>query len=127
MYIQAHLSTSESRGLVSKIWGFEELVHNGSGYCGKLLHYNGKARSSLHRHLVKDEVLMVVKGVVLLEIINSEGIHEHTVLSEVRQDAIHLEPGVWHRLSPVGEALVFEWSSTHNDADVERLEESCLI
>jgi len=127
-YLDEHLSNAATRQITPKLWGHEELVHNGAGYCGKILEYSGAVASSLHRHWVKDEVLMVVQGLVKLEVWSTDSKDaEVYMLSANYRDAVHLEPGVWHRLTPIGAAVVYEWSSVHADSDVERLEESRLL
>ena len=128
-YLDQHLTTNQTREIVSKVWGYEELVYNDHHYCGKFLHYNGKAASSLHYHMVKDEVLMVLKGVMQVELIPNYGKadKEQYVMSENAQDAIHLVPGTAHRLTPVGECVVIEWSTADNLYDTVRLEESKLL
>ena len=44
---------------VDKIWGYEIWMVNNNKYCGKILHFNGNSKFSMHYHLIKDETWYV--------------------------------------------------------------------
>lgn len=101
--------------LVPKAWGHEVVIHNGNGYCGKRLVLYQGWQCSLHRHLIKDETFYVQEGTVLLE---------HNDIKETLYcgDSRRIMPGVWHRFFGLTDAVMFEFSTTHEDQDVERKE-----
>lgn len=107
--------------IVPKVWGHEEWIVNNDLYCGKRLVLRNGWQCSMHRHLVKDETFYVAEGVVLLEVGNLFDI-SHTLFPG---DSYRITPGTWHRFSaPAGSAVIYEFSTRHDDADVERREES---
>src|SRR5271165_2679726 len=106
---------------VTKLWGTELWHHNDTDYCMKTLLLRRGAQSSLHCHKVKRETFLVTDGSVMLE----TGLDVH-VLSV--GDSITIEPGVAHRFRAVSvAATVIEASTTHDDADVYRIEESKVL
>ena len=103
--------------VVEKVWGREEWIVNNDRYCGKRMSLLPRARCSLHRHPVKRETFFVVEGQIMLEV----GIlifYLGVGLSYT------IEPGVLHRFSSPQGAIFFEFSSPHDDNDVERVEPS---
>lgn len=106
---------------VPKMWGRELWHHNDSDYCMKTLVIHSGAQSSLHYHKVKRETFLCVQGSVMLEI----GGDAHVL---TRGDSITIEPGVAHRFRAVTDAAtVIEASTTHDDADVYRVEDSKVL
>ena len=57
---------------VEKGWGHEIWMVNNEKYCGKILHFDSKAKFSMHYHLNKDETWFVNNGRFLLKWINTE-------------------------------------------------------
>lgn len=118
--------------IVKKVWGEEEWVINApadpegrGGYCGKILRLTPGFRCSLHYHPVKHETFYVLKGRVLLELRAQPT--TSTYLVQMRPgDSQVIRPGIPHRFSAEGGtgATIIEFSTTHDDADVVRLEES---
>jgi mannose-6-phosphate isomerase-like protein (cupin superfamily) len=110
--------------IVLKLWGYELWIVNNNQYCGKVLHFHGKGQSSLHKHDVKHETMLVTSGECLIERINEAGQLYDTYLE--KGQSIILPPGTYHRMKPVnGEAFTLvEFSTPHSDDDVLRLEES---
>jgi mannose-6-phosphate isomerase-like protein (cupin superfamily) len=53
--------------IVEKLWGQERILHNDSKYCMKELTINPGFKSSMHRHIVKEETFLVVAGIALVE------------------------------------------------------------
>lgn len=100
---------------VKKTWGDEEVIVNNELYCGKILHLDGGFRSSLHRHRSKAETFYVLYGTPDIEI-------SGVVFHPVPGTAYTIPPGVWHRFWSDGPAKIIEFSTHHEDEDVERRE-----
>lgn len=113
-------ATGTAFPIVEKVWGTETWIENSDNYCLKLLEIKPGFRCSLHRHLKKEETFWVVSGTVELEqqIPFAKGISLRIL---VPQSKITLFPRTWHRFGSIGGALIFEISTHHDDADVERL------
>ena len=114
----------------AKLWGGEVEIFNSRevGYCGKILILHEGFQGSLHRHARKHETMLVLKGRVELDIPSeeSERASPPGVLECMRLgpgDSIVLPPGTWHRFRALTrEAQIVEFSTPHDDADVERAE-----
>ena len=120
----------KDRQRVIKQWGFEEIIVNNGKYCGKVLSMYPGWQSSKHYHPIKEETMLCVSGSGVVEIWgNIDEVPAFISLASKHGTSIHLPPGVAHRFStPFGEPLVIiEFSTPHNDADVERLEVSCEL
>lgn len=110
--------------VVTKKWGSEHWIVNdfSAGYCGKLLTLFKGFQSSLHFHKVKDETMYCVEGLVKVEV-GEQGSLETYTLQE--GDILRLAPLTPHRFTSLTDvSKLIEFSSFHNDEDVERLEES---
>jgi mannose-6-phosphate isomerase-like protein (cupin superfamily) len=119
------------RQYTPKLWGREELIINTAGYCGKILWLKPGFRSSLHYHKRKHETFMCVAGLVNL-LYMPEGPQgdyiNTTILRGLDRDSIEIPPGIPHRFFAMGGgAAIIEFSTTHNDEDVIRLEDSCQV
>ncbi|WP_159810639.1 cupin domain-containing protein [Cellulomonas citrea] len=93
-----------------KPWGHETMFADGShGYVGKLLVVTDGQSLSLQYHRDKDETMLVLSGQVLLE----HGPAEQQLQVDTLRagDTVHLPPGVRHRLTAVGDAVLAEVSS----------------
>jgi mannose-6-phosphate isomerase-like protein (cupin superfamily) len=110
---------------VPKVWGEEIWLHNSPLYCAKLLVLTPGMQCSLHRHLVKTETFFLLQGLAMIEV----GADGHKELKH-SGDSVHIPVGTYHRFGHVSGVLtsvptvILEVSSHHDDADVERLEES---
>lgn len=106
---------------VHKPWGFEQVFAVQEGrYAGKALHVRTGESLSLQYHERKDETIGVLSGRIRLEVGPDE-----TALETVEMapgDAVHLAPGVRHRVTALEEAVLLEASTTELD-DVVRLED----
>lgn len=108
----------EGKKIVKKLWGAEYWLVNTELYCLKILVINPGFQSSLHYHKKKDETFFVEKGEVLLEC----GDSTEQLLPGMRK---RIKPGVRHRFSSVKDiSVIMEVSTTHEDEDVFRIEES---
>lgn len=100
--------------LTHKSWGFEDEIVN-LEYCGKrMVVYEGH-RCSIHKHDVKDEVLMVSGGLLWFEV----GPTPETMSGIWMQDneRIRIIPGTWHRFTAMRDSTIMEFSTHHNDED----------
>lgn len=106
---------------VDKPWGHEEVFAHVEGrFCGKALHVRAGHALSLQFHERKEEVISVQSGRLLLEI----GAHEDALerFELVPGEAVHLRPGIRHRVTALDDAVLLEASTTELD-DVVRLED----
>ena len=104
---------------VRKVWGRELWLVNNEQYCAKYLYLDPGFACSLHRHPIKNETFVVLRGSCQLEFADSRrpmGVY----------DSQRIAAGTWHRFSNPGNQLciILEVSTHHDDLDVERKEES---
>lgn len=100
---------------IEKGWGYELIIHNGDGYCGKILHFNNNGMCSMHLHLKKHETFYVASGQFVLKIIDSKtGDIFLTNLSV--GDIFVIKPMLPHQLFATEEGEIFE-TSTEDDVD----------
>lgn len=107
------------------LWGNERWAVNTHQYCGKVILLKKGFKSSLHYHNVKDETFMCIQGIVLLEVWEKglTGSRDLVVLKGDAMDAYRLLPGTPHRFRAITDtATVVEFSTTHSEEDVVRLE-----
>lgn len=107
---------------VNKVWGWEEVIVNTELYCGKILHLDGGARSSLHYHKLKTETFYVLDGTVTLEL-HYPG-HQKHALKLTQGESVTIRPLEQHRFEADQQARIIEFSTPHSDEDVYRLEPS---
>jgi mannose-6-phosphate isomerase-like protein (cupin superfamily) len=109
---------------VSKDWGYELWVYNGDAYCGKKLFVKQGRWLSFHQHNVKDEVLFVEQGRVWFT-------HDETgsVVSEElgAGHAFHVRIGTKHQIQAIEDAVLFEFSTHHEDADSIRTTRELVV
>jgi len=103
---------------IKKTWGKELIVANSEKYAGKVLVLDKGARSSVHRHLEKDETMLCIEGMVLLVI------KEKTYWLEAYHDPVHIPPGSWHIFVGLEASRIVEFSTEDKEQDVERLTKS---
>jgi len=108
--------------VVPKVWGEERWIVNGALYCGKQMLLRRGWRCSLHMHKVKDETFFVARGRILFEIEGPTGRIARKVLGPGAVQ--HVPPRTWHRFGGITAAEFFEFSTTHDDADSYRREDS---
>ncbi len=105
---------------VDKPWGYEIRWAVTDRYLGKVLHINAGEALSLQYHELKDESLLVVKGVMDLELDDGAGqLRRHRLQVG---DTVHIRPGQRHRMTAVEDTDIFEVSTPEID-DVVRLED----
>jgi mannose-6-phosphate isomerase-like protein (cupin superfamily) len=106
---------------VEKPWGHEEVFALVEGrFCGKAIHVRDGHALSLQYHELKEETIAVQSGRLRVEV----GLHEDDleVFELEPGEAIHLRPGVRHRVTAIGDTVMLEASTTELD-DVVRLED----
>ncbi len=104
-----------------KPWGHEELFALVDGkFCGKSLHVNAGHSLSLQYHEAKEEVISVQSGRLRFEVGASEDALEAFELAP--GEAVHLLPGVRHRVTALEDTVLLEASTTQLH-DVVRLED----
>jgi D-beta-D-heptose 7-phosphate kinase/D-beta-D-heptose 1-phosphate adenosyltransferase len=100
--------------LIPKGWGWEEIIVN-SEYCGKKMFVKEQHRCSIHKHEVKDEVIMVWNGLVYFETGDSP---DHLIGHWMKDnERVHLMPGTWHRFTGIQDTMLIEFSTHHEDED----------
>lgn len=103
---------------VKKVWGKELWIVNNDKYCGKLIYLNKEARSSVHKHLKKQETFYVLEGWIRLSI---EG--KDYMLDQFSEPKTVM-PGQLHSFLGITDATIIEISTHHDDNDVYRIVES---
>ncbi len=107
----------EAVDVVPKVWGHEKWIENNEKYCSKLLWLKSGYQCSLHYHKVKDEMFLITKGHVRLEI-GDKIVH-------MRQgNFVRIPPGTPHRFRGIEDSEILEVSTHHMEEDSYRLEES---
>ncbi len=114
---QLELFREEDRRIHRKLWGEELWIVNNDRYCGKRLLLKAGWQCSLHWHRFKQETFFVATGWVRFE----NGV-ERFDLGPGQQTTVY--PGIKHRFAGLTDAVIFEFSTTHDESDVERLEQS---
>lgn len=120
---KATIRAFQTKDIIPKLWGDEQVIVNNDRYCGKILRLRPGYQSSLHRHPLKTETMYILNGRMQFE---SPKDHIRTVFPT---DIIDIPPNVYHRfINPFDVICVFaEFSTPHDDSDVDRLEESMKI
>ena len=103
--------------VVPKIWGYEKWLENNAKYCCKLLSVNKGFQSSLHYHKIKDEMFLIIKGCIRLELQNK-------IIPLQEGDFIRILSNALHRFTAVENSELIEVSTHHDDEDCYRLEPS---
>jgi quercetin dioxygenase-like cupin family protein len=105
---------------VAKPWGYELRWAITDRYVGKILHINAGEALSLQLHMVKDETILLSRGLLRLEVgADATRLEIHTMHVG---DVIRIAPGTVHRMTAIDDCDVFEVSTPELD-DVVRLED----
>ncbi len=105
---------------VEKPWGHELIWAKTKDYVGKMLHIKKGHQLSLQYHKIKEETIIVSRGIMDFVFEDESG-----KLSTIRLnpgEAHHIPTGKKHRMIAVEDCDVFEVSTPHLD-DVVRLED----
>lgn len=103
---------------IPKRWGSETIITNNSLYCGKKLFIKKDHYLSYHRHLIKDEVLMVFEGSMFFTYGTS--LNDYKTIKMTPGEAFHVSPGLIHQMYAISDVLIIEFSTTHSDEDSYR-------
>lgn len=115
--IKKFILNAEQRVYVEHDWGYEDWLWNGR-YCGKkLVIKKGKISPWVH-HRVKDKVLYVEAGKVLLTYGWDEDATQGATLTMAPDMAFHIPPGMWHKVQGLEESRCLELSTHHSEKDV---------
>ena len=106
---------------VDKPWGYELIYAANNLYVGKILFVKSGEALSLQYHEQKDETMFIQSGSVEFVTVE-EGTGQHTTLVLKDGDAIHIPPGMRHRITALRDTTVLEVSSPYLD-DIVRLED----
>lgn len=131
---------------VPKGWGFEKWIVNNNKYCGKLLYFVKGRKCSLHFHHIKDETFYIHSGKIRLYYSDdlpllkgkiddlstlyaeNSGVMLHTLvgngLNEItlkQGDNFYIPPGRVHQMVALEDTELFEFSTTHDDEDSDRI------
>jgi quercetin dioxygenase-like cupin family protein len=109
--------------ITPKPWGHEELWAQTNRYVGKILVIKAGHRLSRQYHTVKEETIMVLEGVLLLEEGPSKkgGDIERHILNP--GEIFHIYPGIIHRFCAEQRDVRLVEVSTPEINDVVRLED----
>ena len=108
---------AEQRPYAEHIWGSEDYIWNGR-YCGKKIRvFKGKT-SEWAYHRVRDKVLYVEKGRLLLSYGWDDNESAAATLTMTPDMAFHIPPGMWHKFQGLEETQVLELGTHHSDKDV---------
>ena len=104
---------------VEKPWGYELHWARTDRYVGKILHVRKGHALSLQYHERKEETVYVQSGRLRFEIGAADALE---VLDLGPGDAVHIRPGMVHRMTAVEDTDVLEASTPELD-DVVRLDD----
>jgi mannose-6-phosphate isomerase len=105
--------------IVDKPWGYELIWAHTERYVGKILHIKKGESLSYQYHVVKDETVRLLSGVLEMDI---EADGERSKLRFAPGECLHIVPGMKHRMIAVEDCDVLEVSTPELD-DVVRLED----
>lgn len=124
---------------VPKGWGWERWLVNNDKYCGKQLWFAKGKKFSFHFHKKKDETFYVAEGKVILifeespydlDLSDSKACKDfYKAICYSKENVVELEAGdvfhvpVWlgHQIIAQTDALIYEFSTHHEDSDSYRL------
>jgi mannose-6-phosphate isomerase len=111
--------TLQPAKVVNKPWGYEIIWAHTERYVGKILHINKGESLSYQYHVVKDETIRLLSGILDLELENDG---ERGQLRLQLGESLHIVPGMKHRMTAAEDCDVLEVSTPELD-DVVRLED----
>ncbi len=117
--VRRFIVNPEQRVYVEKTWGYEDWIYNGR-YCGKKLGVNKGKECSFHHHRVKDEVMYLESGKILLTYGWDEDVAHAAQITLTPDMAFRIPPGMWHKFYGLENSVMTEFSTHHSDKDVVR-------
>jgi mannose-6-phosphate isomerase-like protein (cupin superfamily) len=112
---------TSNRVFVSKGWGYEDWIWNGSLYCGKVLFIKQDKACSWHYHKIKDEVFYIQDGRIIVSYGWNDDHMKADRVTLSRGNVFHVPTGMRHQMLAVEDAHIFEFSTHHEDSDSIRL------
>lgn len=112
-----NLIPPEVMTFVPKCWGWERWVWNDDKYCGKILFFLKGKSCSWHYHKVKDEVLYLESGLLLVKYSSGDSLEEAEEVVLKPGNAFHVQSGLRHQMVGLEESRLFEFSTHHDDLD----------
>lgn len=105
--------------MVTKRWG-GELIYKNDLYCMKMLIINPNQQTSMHFHVLKEETLLVVSGILTVEFIARDGTEGKYTLKP--GEALTVAPGFPHQLiAGATQVVLVEASTTDHATDSVRV------
>lgn len=118
--IVAMISDAVVKGaVVDKPWGYEIIWAHTERYVGKILHINKGESLSYQYHVVKDETVRLLSGLLEMDV---ERDGQRGKLRLAPGECLHIVPGMKHRMTAIEDCDVLEVSTPELD-DVVRLED----
>ena len=105
---------------VEKGWGFEQIIHNADGYCGKILNFKKGRKCSYHYHEKKTETFYCL-GKVLLRYGFCDDVSKCSQTILVAGDIFHVPVGMRHQIEAIEDSRIFEFSNTDYPDDSIRV------
>lgn len=106
---------------VKKGWGYERWIYNGADYCGKILFFEKDKKCSYHLHRIKDEVLYLHSGRIIMKYAEHDDLEKANVLIMQPGMAFHVTPLLRHQMIAEEDSLMYEFSTHHEDSDSYRI------
>jgi quercetin dioxygenase-like cupin family protein len=110
----------EEMHYVEKGWGFERWLWNES-YCGKILSFNKGKKCSYHFHPLKDEVLTLFSGLIIMKYSYDKDLSKAEEVVLKAGMAFHVPPNMCHQMIALEDSVIFETSTHHEDSDSIRV------
>lgn len=104
---------------VEKPWGYELIWAHTERYVGKILHIHRGESLSYQYHVVKDETIRLLSGLLEMDL---EVDGQRSTVQLAPGECLHIVPGMKHRMTAVETCDVLEVSTPELD-DVVRLED----
>lgn len=108
---------AEQRVYVEQDWGHEDWLWN-TRYCGKKLVIKKGKESAWQYHRVRDKVLYVERGKIVLTYGWDADLTNSATLTMTADMAFHIPPGMYHKFQGLEESLLLELGTHHNEKDV---------
>jgi mannose-6-phosphate isomerase-like protein (cupin superfamily) len=108
---------AEQRDYSEHKWGYEDWIWNGR-YCAKKVGVHKNKECAFHYHKVKDEVIYLQSGKIILTYGWDEDVATGATLTMAPDMAFHIPPGMWHKFHGLEESVVFELSTHHSAKDI---------
>lgn len=115
------LTSPGDRVYVEKGWGYEDWIYNGDLYCGKILFFNKGKKCSFHYHAIKDEVLYIHSGQIIMKYSEGDDLEAAEALTMTPGMAFRIIPGLRHQMIAEEDTLIYEFSTHHEDSDSFRV------